>query len=115
MIRRPFTRRHLILACLLLFTLAALAQAHPGGLDQYGGHHDRQNGGYHFHRGLLAGQTFATKEEALAALAAAEHAADSLASKPAAPQSGDRVDALIRLLERKGIITEKELAAELGK
>lgn len=29
--------------------LALALIAHPGGLDQNGGHHDRRNGGYHFH------------------------------------------------------------------
>lgn len=28
----------------------AVAVAHPGGLDRNGGHHDRKNGGYHYHR-----------------------------------------------------------------
>lgn len=30
---------------------AAAAQAHGGGLDRHGCHHDRKNGGYHCHRG----------------------------------------------------------------
>ena len=29
---------------------AAYASAHGGGLDSSGGHHDRKNGGYHYHR-----------------------------------------------------------------
>lgn len=42
--------------------------AHSGGLDKIGCHHDRKNGGYHCHRGPLAGQAFSSKEEALKAL-----------------------------------------------
>jgi len=45
--------------------------AHGGGLDAYGGHHNRKLGGYHFHQGPLAGQSFATQADAIAALNAA--------------------------------------------
>jgi hypothetical protein len=53
----------------MLFRVAALiglsavsaaswdAQAHPGGLDKNGCHHDRKNGGYHCHRGATASST----------------------------------------------------------
>src|SRR5947207_6805709 len=41
--------------------IAALLIAQSGGLDAYGGHHNRKAGGYHFHRGPLAGQSFVTK------------------------------------------------------
>lgn len=105
------TRLLIALVCLFSLRAGAVALAHPGGLDAYGGHNDHVHGGYHFHRGPLAGQSFATKEEALAALAAAERGADSTKAQTALPpHQGDRVEALIRLLERKGIITEKELA-----
>ncbi len=39
-------------------------QAHGGGLDGLGCHHDRQIGGYHCHQGSLAGQFFGSKAEA---------------------------------------------------
>ncbi len=52
-----------LLAITLLFCSAALG--HGGGLDSMGCHHDRQRGGYHCHRGSLAGQSFSTKAEAL--------------------------------------------------
>jgi hypothetical protein len=64
---------HQSLGCLVgLLWLAAspLLQAHPGGLDSMGCHHDRQKGGYHCHRGPLAGQSFSSKEEAQKALRA---------------------------------------------
>lgn len=32
---------------------AGVAMAHGGGLDQYGCHHDRKNGGYHCHRAAV--------------------------------------------------------------
>lgn len=35
---------------LLLITCWLDATAHGGGLDKYGCHHDRKNGGYHCHR-----------------------------------------------------------------
>lgn len=58
----------LSLAILSLSPLAALA--HGGGLDSLGCHHDRKRGGYHCHRGPLAGQSFASKADALKALEA---------------------------------------------
>ena len=42
--------------------------AHGGGLDQLGCHHDRQLGGYHCHQGELAGLSFGSQAEAIAAL-----------------------------------------------
>jgi hypothetical protein len=32
-----------------------LGYSHSGGLDANGGHHDRKNGGYHYHRGPIGG------------------------------------------------------------
>lgn len=53
----------------LAITLApALALAHGGGLDAYGCHHNRKAGGYHCHRGPLAGQSFGSKDEMIAVL-----------------------------------------------
>jgi hypothetical protein len=46
------------------------APAHPGGLDAFGCHHNRKAGGYHCHRGSLAGQSFASKAEMLNTLKA---------------------------------------------
>jgi hypothetical protein len=40
----------------LVFVLAWPAYPHGGGLDAYGCHHNRRAGGYHCHRGPLAGQ-----------------------------------------------------------
>ena len=48
--------------------LALTAWSHGGGLDSDGGHNNRQSGGYHFHRGPLAGQSFGDKTSALRAL-----------------------------------------------
>jgi len=47
---------------------AVTAYSHSGGLDGYGWHYDRKNGGYHCHQGSFAGQSFASKNEMLAAL-----------------------------------------------
>jgi hypothetical protein len=43
---------------------AVLASGHGGGLDDMGCHNDRRRGGYHCHRGPLAGRSFASKAEA---------------------------------------------------
>jgi hypothetical protein len=47
---------------------ASSALAHPGGLDSFGCHNDRKRGGYHCHRGPLAGQSFTSRGEAAAIL-----------------------------------------------
>ena len=58
-----------ILLSLSAFALTEVtAHSHGGGLDGYGCHHDRKNGGYHCHQGTFAGQSFASKKEMLAAL-----------------------------------------------
>lgn len=38
----------------VLLLTPAMCFAHPGGLDSKGGHHDRKNGGYHYHRSTTA-------------------------------------------------------------
>jgi hypothetical protein len=54
-----------------LFLCAILpAYPHGGGLDAYGCHHNRKAGGYHCHRGPLAGQSFASQDEMLKKLSA---------------------------------------------
>jgi len=53
-------------ALLILIPLSALA--HGGGLDKQGCHHNRKEGGYHCHRGPLAGQAFSSKTEAQRAI-----------------------------------------------
>lgn len=50
------------------FVLPLGAWAHGGGLDSLGCHHNRKAGGYHCHRGPLAGQYFSSKAEAQRAL-----------------------------------------------
>ncbi len=47
--------------------LCAITPAYPhgGDLDAYGCHHNRKAGGYHWHRGPLAGQSFVSQDEML--------------------------------------------------
>ncbi|TAM48242.1 MAG: YHYH domain-containing protein [Gammaproteobacteria bacterium] len=58
------------------------AWAHGGGLDSYGCHHNRKAGGYHCHRGPLAGQHFDSKAEMLRQL----NATDGSTRKNVAPK-----------------------------
>ena len=51
----------------LLTLVPFAAHAHGGGLDALGCHHDRKAGGYHCHRGALAGRSFSSKVEAVLA------------------------------------------------
>lgn len=45
--------------------LAAPVYPHGGGLDAHGCHNNRKAGGYHCHRGPLAGEVFGSKAEML--------------------------------------------------
>jgi len=60
-------RFSLLLALLLTVHAASAATPHSGGLDTYGCHHDRKQGGYHCHRGEFARRSFASQAEMLAA------------------------------------------------
>jgi hypothetical protein len=53
-----------------LFLIVHRAYPYSGGLDSYACHHNRKVGGYHCHRGPLAGQSFTSKEEMLKKLSA---------------------------------------------
>jgi endonuclease YncB( thermonuclease family) len=70
----------------LAATLLAAPQvfAHGGGLDGMGGHHNRKLGGYHFHRGPLAGQSFPSKADAAAAMGKAAVGGQKTATKSGA-------------------------------
>ena len=52
----------MVLLALMVIPTAALP--HGGGLDSLGCHHDRKRGGYHCHRGPLAGESFSSKADA---------------------------------------------------
>ncbi len=52
---------------LAIFSSSSFAFAHGGGLDSYGCHNNRKQGGYHCHRGVFAGQSFSSKTEMLQA------------------------------------------------
>ena len=58
----------LIAATTAFILLSTQAFTHGGGFDGLGCHHNRKIGGYHCHRGPLARQSFASKEEALGKL-----------------------------------------------
>ncbi len=57
-----------LLAVVILALSNLTAWPHGGGLDSYGCHNDRKHGGYHCHRGQLAGQVFSSQTEMLAIL-----------------------------------------------
>jgi endonuclease YncB( thermonuclease family) len=76
----------------------ALTSAHGGGLDAYGCHHNRKEGGYHCYREPLAGQEFASKDEMLAAREAGTSkttTAGQLAGRVVAIQDGDTLTVLV--------------------
>jgi len=71
--------------------------AHPGGLDAYGCHNDRKHGGYHCHAGPLAGQSFTSKADMLAASQGggasrtAPAAGANVTPVPSMPEGSDQV------------------------
>jgi hypothetical protein len=52
-----------------------------GGLDAYGCHNNRKAGGYHYHRGPLAGEIFASQAEMLEPLKKASTTAEAAPDK----------------------------------
>ena len=48
----PLMTFRLLLLVLTLSFSATFSLAHSGGTDSRGGHHDRKNGGYHYHHGM---------------------------------------------------------------
>ena len=66
--KKPSISFSFVLLGLLWLVIPVSSNAHSGGLDSIGCHHDRKKGGYHCHRGPLAGQSFSTKEKALKVL-----------------------------------------------
>lgn len=99
LIEHRSTLRISLSATLLIFISATLSFAHGGGLDPYGCHHDRKQGGYHCHRGSFAGRSFSSKEEMLRALPQteepqprAEPAPSSITVKVVRVVDGDTID-----------------------
>lgn len=87
---RVFLAAVLSVSCLVMTVVTA--HPHGGGVDAYGCHHDRKQGGYHCHRGELAGQAFASKQDMLRALerppapaAPQQQATTVLTPQPSAP------------------------------
>jgi hypothetical protein len=80
--------RVLLVICIQYVVLLAVPSAfsHPGGLDGYGCHYDRQHGGYHCHSGSLAAKAFKSQAEMLAALKGGSPIAKP--SEAAKPRSG---------------------------
>jgi hypothetical protein len=94
----------------------ALLGAHGGGLDAYGCHHNRKLGGYHCHRGPLAGMAFGSQAEMLEQLRGTERKAD-VTPRTVVPMPGGRRSAAERLDELKALreqrlITEDEYQAK---
>ena len=56
---------YLLILLLANLALPNISTSHGGGLDSYGCHHNRKQGGYHCHRGVFAGEYFTSKDEML--------------------------------------------------
>ena len=71
----------LLFSCIWVST----ASAHGGGMDGNGGHNSRNAGNYHFHKGLLAGRSYSSKEEAIRVL-------DRIKNKESEPAPSTRLE-----------------------
>ena len=69
------------MALMLSLLPATPTYPHGGGLDAYGCHNNRKAGGYHCHRGPLAGEVFASKAEMLEKLKKASSTAEAAPEK----------------------------------
>lgn len=74
--------------------------AHGGGLDKQGCHHNRKDGGYHCHRGPLAGRSFESKGEATKVISGDEP--DTFAGR-ASVIDGDTIEIAGRRFRLHGI------------
>jgi len=77
--------RRICAATCFLIGIASALFAHGGGIDAFGGHNDRKNGGYHFHHGPLAGKAFSSKSAAIGALQKASRASEEPRSSSLSP------------------------------
>lgn len=109
--------------CIVLVSLAfvSTAQAHGGGLDGYGCHHNRKAGGYHCHQGPQAGQAFSSQAEMKGGLTRGlqPYSAGVEAAQPREPtrnaKSKGSIEARLRQLDglhAKGLVTDDEYAAK---
>ena len=79
---KPFVAALLVWFALLI--LPPPLRAHSGGLDSLGCHYSRKAGGYHCHRGPLAGRSFGSKAEAQDALAVLQEKSET--ASPSTPE-----------------------------
>jgi hypothetical protein len=84
--------KRLLLFASLGLLIAPVAVSHGGKLDSLGCHHDRQRGGYHCHRGVLAGRNFASKAEALKALNEKQGPTPPAKQEPKAPPPAPKAE-----------------------
>lgn len=99
-------RRICAATCFLIGITNALF-AHGGGIDAFGGHNDRKNGGYHFNHGPLAGKAFSSKFEAIGALQKASKASDESRSSSVASAASRANLAPPRTISEKGTSQKK--------
>lgn len=126
-------RRWMLLGGALALATAGILWAHGGRTDGQGGHRQSSTGTYHFHSGPLDGNSYGSKSAATRALVEHEvrqeqKAKPAPAKKEYRPgqyatfvdsllevETRDRLNALERLLIKKGLITEAELVAEMSR
>jgi len=94
--------RTLVIAAFLAMPASAIA--HGGGIDGYGCHHNRKAGGYHCHRGPLAGRAFGLQAEMLQQLKGASPAAPR--QERAAPAEAAQTRTVVRVVDGDTIMLD---------
>lgn len=114
---QPRTPKGIIRFVLTVATASALnlpspALPHGGGLDSYGCHHNRKAGGYHCHRGALAGQAFGSQVEMVQQLKGGGNSASGAPVAGTAPSTSRRsIEQRLQELNElrdKGLVTPEE-------
>lgn len=103
-----------LLVAIGLGSTSSLLSAHSGGLDANGGHYNRRTGEYHVHRPARASSTpRSTQTQGIigeSGVSGTTGLGSPLLSKHTPEQ---KVDAILAVLIRRGLVTEAELVAEL--
>lgn len=104
----------------LAMLVQSIASAHGGKADSYGCHNNRKLGGYHCHKGPLAGRSFSSQAEMLAALGKAqpeeapqapEKRLTSMPSKKGSKSDGG-ADAIAKIEAAKGDYENRQVALD---
>jgi len=97
---------------LVLAAVPTMVLAHGGGLDSYGCHHNRKAGGYHCHRGPLAGRSFSSQAEMLQVRQGTKAAPPTPRASGSGKRSAEERLRELNALRDKGLLQPHEYEAK---